>query len=103
MGTFKRSPHLVASLQVLHFVGKFLGLAMTLMFKLLDPSLNLLVQLLQLLYVVLKFFQQPMTAEKRYFTLRQSHWSKQHIVNSQQTGKHTQILFSKPTRLNMSY
>lgn len=56
--------HLVAPLQVLHFVGKFLCLAMTLMLKLLHPPLDLLIQLLQLLYVVFKFFQQPVTEER---------------------------------------
>lgn len=58
--------HLVASLQVLHFVGKFFGLTMTLMLKLFHPPLDLLIQLLQLLYVVLKLFQQPVTEERRY-------------------------------------
>lgn len=59
-----RATHLVASLQVLHFVGKFLGLAMTLMLKLLHSPLDLLVQLLQLFNVALEFFQQPITEER---------------------------------------
>lgn len=57
--------HLVASLQVLHFVSKLLGLTMTLMLKLLYPSLDLLIQLLQFFYVTLKFFQQSITEEKK--------------------------------------
>lgn len=63
---FDRTTHLVASLQVLNFVGKFLGLTMTLMLKLFHPSLNSLIQLLQFLYVVLKLLQQPNTDERRY-------------------------------------
>ena len=47
-------------------MGKLLGLTMTLMLKLFHPPLDPLIQLLQLLYVVLEFFQQPVTEERRY-------------------------------------
>lgn len=64
IGSFHHTTHLVASLQVLNFVGKFLGLTMTLMLKLLHLPLDLLIQLLQLLNVVLKLLQQPLMGGK---------------------------------------
>lgn len=66
IGSFHHTTHLVASLQVLNFVGKFLGLTMTLMLKLLHLPLDLLIQLLQLLNVVLKLLQQPLMGERMH-------------------------------------
>lgn len=51
--------HLVASLQVLHFMGKLLGLTVTLVLELLHPPLDLLIKLLQFFNVVFKFLQEP--------------------------------------------
>lgn len=56
---YEHKTHLVASLQVLHFMGKLLGLTVTLVLQLLHPPLDLLIELLQFLNVVFKFLQQP--------------------------------------------
>lgn len=45
-------------MQVLHFMGKLLGLTVTLVLELLHPPLDLLIKLLQFFNVVFKFFQQ---------------------------------------------
>ena len=58
-GVSGRADHLVASLQVLHFVGKLLGFAVALVLQFLHLPLDLLIQMLQLLDVVLKLLQQP--------------------------------------------
>lgn len=56
---YEHKTHLVASLQVLHFMGKLLGLTVTLVLQLLHPPLDLLIELLQFFNVVFKFLQQP--------------------------------------------